>query len=91
MDLSISGDMADPVPPNASISIPENEDLSEEQIYQLLKDAGQRLGSTLRSPSRTSSLQNQLAMSSLQERYWISSYFQFLVILVICLSYQSMF
>jgi hypothetical protein len=60
--------MIRPVSSDASMTISENEDLSEEQIYQLLKDAEQRLGSALRGSSSGSSLiQKQLSMPGLQE------------------------
>lgn len=52
----------------------KDEELSEPQIYQLLKDAEQRLGSALIDPSKTSAVQNYPSISSLQKRYLQFSY-----------------
>lgn len=57
------------LPPLASTSTLNDEELSDQQIYQLLKDAEQRPGSALNGPSGTSTMQNQSSISSLQKRY----------------------
>lgn len=69
MDSPLLRHELDTMPPPASTSNQNDEELSDQQIYQLLRDAEQGLGSALEGASGISTAQNQSSISSFQKRY----------------------